>query len=359
MTDQTPAGVALKPCPFCGDDTIHTRIIETTDPEAPYVYHECDRCQVETMARDRDEAVEAWNTRTPASGAVEAAIKALDTIRETASHIGDAFANQTALNGIADAAEEAIAALTSEPKAEEEAKTPGQRAFEAMRDSDTYSRVRPSWDDLPEQERQAFEEDASARPRLYGLSAPQPLQGGEVTREAVARIIDPVATQTDSDGCICDPNRTDTALAKAAAILALLSAGRGEEGEDQARIDYLRKASAGHAAMAHAEFERRVKVSDVLIDMIEHFERVDASPEEKALIERASKIYADLAASSLPAGGEDEAWLDELRVQFADFIGALIAGVGSGFTVSERQAYAKVQAGKLIDMISAARKGGA
>lgn len=63
MTPPTTQEAGLKPCPFCGGDTIHTRIIETTDPTSPYVYHECDRCQVETTARDRDEAIEAWNTR--------------------------------------------------------------------------------------------------------------------------------------------------------------------------------------------------------------------------------------------------------------------------------------------------------
>lgn len=165
-------------------------------------------------------------------------------------------------------------------------------------------------------------------------SAPQPLQGGEVTREGEKSVM--VCPQCDGEGSYADGVDEAACTTQCTRCdgngwivnLPLLSSGRGEEGVPVLSMptaelsdDMMVKVASGEV-VTWAECKRRVGLS-------------------------------------LPAGGEDEAWLDELRVQFADFIGALIAGVGSGFTVSERQAYAKVQAGKLIDMISAARKGGA
>lgn len=66
MTDQPTAGAALKPCAHCG-----------SEPEVRFAMDEhwvhCTRCKASAgLKRGRQEAIAAWNTRTPASGPVEA-----------------------------------------------------------------------------------------------------------------------------------------------------------------------------------------------------------------------------------------------------------------------------------------------
>ncbi|WP_420478286.1 Lar family restriction alleviation protein [Brevundimonas sp. FT23028] len=75
MTDQPTAGVALKPCPFCGSVRAHTIYVRDGRQAG------CPDCGARSGAAfhgraDQPSADErastAWNTRTPASGAVEA-----------------------------------------------------------------------------------------------------------------------------------------------------------------------------------------------------------------------------------------------------------------------------------------------
>lgn len=264
MTDDQPAaGVALKPCPFCGfADLVVLEVDHLTEADGKEMVTAavvCRKCGARGRRVEDERSVAVakashnWNTRAPtdAGGAVSVAIKALNTIRETASHIGDDFANQAALNGIADTAEEAAealrAALTPAPQAEgkevfdgpdgalfhrlkgregdPDAVEAAHRMSELEAEIEEAARIveqqspdpNAEWalgrslNDLfaakeepaPQAEVDCFECAAplvgpfcpECNPAIkqalgYAVEAPQPLQqGGEVTREQVARCI--------------------------------------------------------------------------------------------------------------------------------------------------------------------------
>lgn len=56
----------LKPCPFCGGTNIEINIIVDT----PQAYLKCRRCGIEqSIYPTKEDAIEAWNTRTERSEA--------------------------------------------------------------------------------------------------------------------------------------------------------------------------------------------------------------------------------------------------------------------------------------------------
>ncbi len=75
MTDQPTAGVALKPCPHCGGERAHTFYVRDGRQAG------CPDCGARSgsafhgradQPSAEERAIAAWNTRTPASGPVEA-----------------------------------------------------------------------------------------------------------------------------------------------------------------------------------------------------------------------------------------------------------------------------------------------
>lgn len=260
----------LLPCPFCGGNGRHVvnRNRHHNDGEHDI---ECDGCEASVRKLSTPtEAAEAWNTRTPASGAVEAAAERLRRMTAGECDVSvydgpskdrlEAFDADIRIVLAALASSPQLSGntgeLTSEPKAE-------GRAWRCFQCDDVFNTEADAalhfgkFDDcVPackigaerframEAELHGYRTESDAASKTFyslgadhqtalrkaeqegydkGLAdgrvqqpAPQPLQGGEVTREAVAEII---------SGAPFPSKRT---FAKADRILALISPAQRE-----------------------------------------------------------------------------------------------------------------------------------
>lgn len=176
-TDQPTAGVALKPCPMCQGDQIR---LKSAIGES---WARCEGCgfSTDTFASEA-QVVTAWNTRTPASGAVEAAVVTrLQGVVSFFDGTGTASLSSSESKQHAEDIKTVLAALTSEPKAEGESKPlsygqKGKRLYEAF-----WSRNggdAPAWDEQAPAIRTMWMNIARDADQY---AAPQPLQGGGVT----------------------------------------------------------------------------------------------------------------------------------------------------------------------------------
>lgn len=197
MTDQPAAGVALKPCPFCGATA---KIVERGNPMSKWRWSvDCTSttCGMSGPVEDSElRAVTAWNARTPASGAVEA--ETMQRLKESAD------AHETLHSGYAGSGwvlvvqndlRAVLAALTSSPKAEGEAVPvtifcpvcavphvdEGEWATTRKHKTHQCQGCGHEWRPFP------FATVGVPHP------APQTLQGGEVTREMVIAALEPFA----------------------------------------------------------------------------------------------------------------------------------------------------------------------
>lgn len=258
MTDQPTAGVALKP----SESELSEVALEIRDllgrKRLTTQHYEMAAAVIGAYERVRHEP---RATRTPASGAVEAAAR-LKTLTAGWTRDGAAKASAVMLVKTADVLD-VLAALTSEPT-----------------------------QTIP------YDQGYLASPTTPSFAAPQPLQGGEVTREAVARLAWPAAFTVKDPHSSAAKKAVAAAFERADNILALLSAGRGEEG--------------GHER-AWLEAEAQLSEISAAIGSTRFMDPPDGGSVTLAEQVRRMRVALEEAEASLPAGGEDEAWLDDLE----------------------------------------------
>lgn len=210
MTDQPTPGVALKPCPFCGGERAHTvyvrdgRQVGCPDcgARSPSAFHG----RADQPSAD-ERAIAAWNTRPPASGAVEALRGARSDILEWFECLGADERSEPTMIAARDAdidkIDRVLAALTSSPQlsgnsGEGEAEGAArdfvrtEMGFDGPHDQDTPLQAaarEAGWalmqnvDLLPWERRQQVQ--SIYQKLAVVIDATQPLRGGEVTRGAV------------------------------------------------------------------------------------------------------------------------------------------------------------------------------
>lgn len=262
-SDQPTAGVALKPCPFCGGTkAVTTSVRDGRKAGCPECYASSGAAfngRVDQPSAE-ERATEKWNTRTPASGAVETAMR--DAYRALDPDDASNMASYELVDLMVSVAR---AALTSEPKAEWEIKGwfwrvrgvkghfrsegPVRPSFSSGQPGEVYD-LQPIYPDDAPQPVQRGEEDSLekaledarevgigvlvdgkrlAAGRVTICHGTRQSQRGEVTREAVARVIDPVAFMFQpNDLGLKTPSHRETAFAKADAVLALTSPAQRE-----------------------------------------------------------------------------------------------------------------------------------
>ncbi|MFC7378214.1 hypothetical protein [Brevundimonas sp. GCM10030266] len=194
MTDQPTVGVALKPCPF--DEGSAIIVVKPLGDGWPDLFQgQCQSCGAESAPCNSDaDAVTAWNTRTPASGAVEAARKIGRWIDAGMPDHSDDTPTREALKRDLRAV---LAALTSEPEAEGADMRPVEATW-STGDSHAYVNMAAalSAEAMPWRKKIGLRITSF---RFLDFDAPQPLQGGEVTREAAQdiRFLEAMAVDLD------------------------------------------------------------------------------------------------------------------------------------------------------------------